>query len=68
MFFVVKRTESVIDATVTVHSEQDILENVGGDSLVIVGYFITSERLFSVEWDEWILILWTSGMWRCVVW
>lgn len=49
-FFIVKLTESVIDATLTVHSEPDILENVGGDSFVIMGYFIsTTERLFSVE-------------------
>lgn len=42
--------ESVIDATVTVRSEPDILKNVGGDSFGIMGSLITTiERLFSVE-------------------
>jgi hypothetical protein len=50
MFFVVKPTESVIDGTVTVHSEPDILKNVGGNTFGIMGNFITTtERLFNVE-------------------
>jgi hypothetical protein len=36
-FFVVKRTESVIDATVAIHSEPDMLRNVGGRSFGTVG-------------------------------
>lgn len=48
-FLLLKLTESAIDATVTVRSEPDVLKNVGGDSFGIMGYVITTERLFSVE-------------------
>jgi hypothetical protein len=37
MFFVVKRTESVIDATVAIHSEPDMPRNVGGHSFGTMG-------------------------------
>jgi hypothetical protein len=50
VFLFVKRTESVIDATVTIHSEPDILKHVGGDNFGIMGFSVTApERLLSVE-------------------